>query len=458
MWRKVSKNKYICQENEEKVSKNTDFLTFFTPFDGFSTVISYFCSMITLGEMQISGMLTMVMLALILLLRVPRRAYNHQGFATARWLMVCGTLLIALQFLLQHEMGLRQMGITQAVLVNLLFFMPASLFIGMAVLYVQRQGRVSRREWAVGLSCFAVAAVLLLSALLSDGVPLTEESPLLRCAEYASAGLYLLMQGYVFMLQLREYRRLQHAVDEYFDRERHDLLLWMGLSTSLMALMALMVPIVIFMQGIPLVVFSVVFFLNIAYCVISLYSYGISEDASRVVEAEATEEDSDLEAAEPADPTEAPDNAFAPLPPVGSEKSPAAQDPEAPALTQSQLQRVEHALELWTNDGGFRQHNLTLSIVARQIDVPVRHLQLWLRQSKYQKLAVMMNTLRIDEAKRMLQEHPDWDTESVADHCGFSSRQYFHQLFQLYTDTTPAKYQKQHTAKNEPDRGATAQQ
>ena len=51
-------------------------------------------------------------------------------------------------------------------------------------------------------------------------------------------------------------------------------------------------------------------------------------------------------------------------------------------------------------------------------------------------------TLRIKEAQRVLTEHPEWSVESVADYCGFNDRKYFHQVFQQYTGTTPAKYQQ----------------
>ena len=246
--------------------------------------------MLTVGEMQMSGMLTMVMLALILVLRVPARAMRHPGFPAARWLTVGGTLLIALQFLVQHQMGLRQMGVTQAVLVNLLLFMPAALLIGMAVLYVQRQGRVRFWEWAVELGICLVSTTVLLVAVFFDGVALPYNSPLLREAEYIGAALYAVMQSVLFFLQFREYRRLQKAVDEYFDRARNDLLNWMGLSVTLLALLGLLVPFIIFFEGLPLVLFSVVFFIAIFYCVISLYSYGISEDAGRVEEAEGQDD------------------------------------------------------------------------------------------------------------------------------------------------------------------------
>ena len=91
--------------------------------------------MITVGEMQISGMLTMLVLSVMLVMGVPSR--SRQGsFAKARWMMAAGTGLIALQFLLQHSFGFREMGVTQAVLCNLLFFTPASLLCGMTVLFV----------------------------------------------------------------------------------------------------------------------------------------------------------------------------------------------------------------------------------------------------------------------------------------------------------------------------------
>lgn len=393
--------------------------------------------MITIGEIQISGMLTMAMLALVLVLRVPIRSAHHPGFAHARWLMVAGTSLVAFQFLLQHQMGLRQMGVTQAVFVNLLLFMPASLLINMAVLYVQRSGKVGSKEWIVGGTFCGLAAITLLVTVFFDGVSLPFDSMLLRRAEYVGAGLYMLMQCYFFMLLYREYQRLQQAVDEYYDRERKDLLRWMGLSVRLTALLTLFIPFAIFFEGLPLVLFSVVLFFSIFYCVISLYSYGISEDSGRVEEAMGSEELGvrSEECVVSGEELGATSEEIG----VRNEKM---DDGEEEQLSDEQRQRVEQALEKWTADGGFRQHNLTLGIVARELHVPLRHLQLWLRHSEYKKLATLMNRLRIDYAQRLIQEHPEWSTESVADFCGFSSRQYFHQVFVQITGTTPAKFQK----------------
>ena len=381
--------------------------------------------MITIGEMQISGMLTMLMLSVMMMLCVPRRSRRNGSFAKARWIMAAGTGLISLQFLLQYIIGFRQMGVTQAVLLNLLLFTPAALLCSMAILYVQQQGHIARKNWIIGGGIYGISALILISTALLDGIPLQKESRVLRMAEYVGGVLYVVMQSYIFVLQLKSYRMLSLAVEEYYDSERRDLFNWMGLSMKAMTLLAFLVPIIIFMDGRPLVLFSLAYFLCISYSAISFYSYGISENMMYVEEAEnenANENDNLNEN----------DNYDV----DGGNRN------DNKTKTVLQRQRVEEALEQWTASESYREHNLTIAVVARQMGLPQKQLQEWLRQSEYKKLAGLVTTLRIEEAKRILKEHPDWSVESVADHCGFNDRKYFHQVFLQYTGTTPAKFQQ----------------
>jgi AraC-like DNA-binding protein len=119
--------------------------------------------------------------------------------------------------------------------------------------------------------------------------------------------------------------------------------------------------------------------------------------------------------------------------------------PHDPAEANSSLFTIHSSLDRWISSGAYREHNLSLGIVARQMGVPQKQLQMWLRQSEYKKLAGLVASLRIKEAQRILVEHRDWSVESVADYCGFNDRKYFHQVFQQLTGTTPAKYQQAHS-------------
>ena len=384
--------------------------------------------------MQISGMLTMTVLSVMLVICAPGRSTRRISFAKARWMMAGGTGLIALQFLLQHAFGFRQMGVTQAVCCNLLFFTPSSLLCSMSILYMQRQGKVSWKEWLIGSSIYALSAGILIGTAVLDGVPFREESMALRIAEYVSSVLYVVMQTYIFSMQYKAYTRLETAVDEYYDRSRRDLFGWMGLSMKTMALMVFLVPLVIFMQGAPLVLFSISFFFLISYSTISLYTYGVSKDVERVEESIREEGIVNSEEFATADGREE----------RNSEKFATADESNEDSAAEANfsLFTIHSTLDRWIESGHYREHNLTLSIVARQMGVPQKQLQEWLRQSEYKKLAGLVSSLRIKEAQRVLIEHRDWSVESVADYCGFNDRKYFHQVFQQYTGTTPAKFQQ----------------
>ena len=376
--------------------------------------------MITIGEMQISGMLTMLMLSVMLMLCVPHRSKRRSSFARARWLMAVGTGLISLQFLLQYIFGFRQMGVTQAVFCNLLLFTPASLLCGMSILYVQRQGIIRRKEWMVACGICAASMLILLGTISLDGIPFRQGSPAMRIAEYVVALLYVVMQTYIFIMQYKAYIQVKMAVREYFDRERHDLFGWMGLNMRVMAMLAFFVPLVIFTEGKALVLFSIAYFFCIAYSTISLYTYGVSENIIRVEEAEE-------------DPL--------PAPPLGECSQAENDNKVSPKGGDSEGAFISASLESWISDGYYRQHNLTLSVVAKQMKLTRRQLQEWLRQSEYKNLAGLVTQLRIEEAKRVLKEKPEWSVETIADYCGFSSREYFHRSFREYTGMTPAKFQ-----------------
>ena len=49
---------------------------------------------------------------------------------------------------------------------------------------------------------------------------------------------------------------------------------------------------------------------------------------------------------------------------------------------------------------------------------------------------------RIEAAKRMMQQHRDWSNETVAQQCGFSTRNYFQEVFKKQEGMTPSRYQQ----------------
>ena len=162
--------------------------------------------MIPIEHMQFGGIVLTGALTALLAFMLPLWQSDNKVYSRSRWLMTAGTAMLPIQFLLQYTLHFRQMGVTQAVLVNLLFFIPSAIFISLAILYLLRQGRMRRHEWMVGIVTYLLVLAILAWAVLTDGQPLLSDTPELRRAEMASAVLYLIMQIYYGTLDILELR------------------------------------------------------------------------------------------------------------------------------------------------------------------------------------------------------------------------------------------------------------
>lgn len=360
-------------------------------------------------EMQFVALVLMTLLTMKLLV-LPRRAASSTSLSRARWLMAGGTALLGVQFLLQYRLGLRDMGVTQAVMLNLFLFIPASWLMQMAVIYLQRQGRIWLGDKLVGIIAWVIVIVLLGVAAAIDGQPFLSDTPQLRIAEVVASFCYLVMQGYYTWRQLSNLRAMRSALANYYDLDTDGLLRWMQFSIFILVILAMMVPLLIFAPDYVLALFGVMCFVGIFYLVDSFCLYVVSSAPQKVMEAEQNEDESELEDQE---------NNY--------------------MVSNEALQRVEKAVEQWTASGGHLKNGLKLPNAAEEMHIPRYLLSVWLKQSGHH-YSEWLTQLRIDEAKRVLREHPEWSNEAVAQHCGFSDRSYFQKKFKEATGLTPTQF------------------
>lgn len=98
--------------------------------------------MITLQMMQFTAVVLMLLLTIKLLFLRERRIKSRQA-RQARRLMTTGTVLLSLHFAIQLNTGLRLMGITQSVMLNLAMLIPASYLFARAILLLTSSSSVA---------------------------------------------------------------------------------------------------------------------------------------------------------------------------------------------------------------------------------------------------------------------------------------------------------------------------
>ena len=359
-------------------------------------------------ELQFSIVVLMVLMCSALILLMPERTRRDAVINRSRWLMVGALALIGAQFLVQYVTELRLMGVTQGVLANLAFFVPASGLMSLTVLNLQRQGHLTAFErWGwLGVTLLVIAGLAI--AVTTDGNPVSRLSDRVLWTEMALSVFYAAMQTYYSLLQFRELQRMQAAIENYYDSERKGLTRWMKHAIAVTGLMAIFVPVFIFGPNILLIIYGLAFFWGIFMMWFCFVRYFTSNDMKRVREAE--------------------DNA-AETTKAGYASSFSAED-EA---------RISRAIERWLASGGHLKAGITSPIAADAMNVPRYQLTAWVKASGHNSFTRWITTLRIDEAKRVLHEHRDWTNEAVADHCGFS-RAYFQKIFKQETGMAPSEF------------------
>lgn len=370
--------------------------------------------------MQFTAIVLMTGLTLKLLL-LPRRVEENSVTGRSRWLMFGGTALLGVQFVLQMALGLRAQGVTQAVMLNLTVFTLVSWLLSLAILRLLTQGRLSRVDAWLGGAVWAVEMVLIAAAAMTDGETLLSGSHRLRTAEQVGSIIYFAMQCYYTVRAVTLLRHMRRSLSDYYDYDISQRLEWMQVSIWMLSLLSLFVPAFIFAPGRWLMVFAVVFFYGIWYLVDSFCDYVKSSMPRKVAESEELRMKSEEFAAADSD---------------GNGNG------AGTGLADEQQERVAASIAQWTAYGGHRKSGLNKSMVAGQMGVSVNQLSQWLRH-RDQSFWDWLSDLRIEEAKRIIREHPDWTNEAIADHCGFNDRSAFQKKFKEKTGMTPTGWAEQ---------------
>ena len=359
-------------------------------------------------EMQFAATVLMSILTLTLVFLLPKQATKNVVISYSRWLMAGGTALLTVQFFLQYFFHFRQMGVTQGVLVNLLFFIPSSWLFSLSILWLQRQGRISWDLFLPGLLSWILTSSLLVIAAIINIQPSWNNTIQIRYAELASAVVYFAMNAYYTTTNILGNRRLRRALSNFYDYETGDMLYWMERSVQMLSLIVYGVPIFIFFHGFFLIAYALLILYLIYYLVFCFVCYVVSNDSKKVNEAETNAVKVKMD--------------------------------EKNDMSVDDIQRMTAIVERWVTSGGYLKSGITMQTVVAEMHIPRYQLAAWLKTTEWELFNPWLTHLRIEEAKRVMKEHPDWSNDAIATQCGFSSRTYFQKVFRMQTGMTPSEF------------------
>lgn len=116
---------------------------------------------------------------------------------------------------------------------------------------------------------------------------------------------------------------------------------------------------------------------------------------------------------------------------------------EVPAAGGVALSGLEQRLQVWAADKHYLAQQFTIDDLASRLGTNTSYLSCLINEKYGMNFSAWVSSLRIAEAKRLMQQSPDMKLESIAYKVGFSSASYFSKVFSMQEGLSPAAWRKE---------------
>ncbi len=338
-----------------------------------------------ISSVRYVGVVPMIIIALMLALknrgRVQSNVYNR-----SRWLLVMATLLLAAHFLIQYVWHLREQSVTLCWVVNLAFFVVITPLYNMAELNLLRAGHNMKcRYWSntifVAICCLGLVIGYFTDTLIND------QQPWLTATCVVALLFFLKIIELSWVLG----KEMKVADSRLTDQElshRHQALRYTARVMRWIILLSLLSPWIGMSASLVLnSIYGMAIFVLLIWFQIKFLQYG--ENMAECIEVN----DEILEATM-----------------IETE------------TTDDRNDELEQRIEQWVSLRRYTDPSLTILEVLKEMGVSASALNFYLEgHTTVRGYRKWLPHLRIEEAKRIMIEHPEYSLEHVAEACGYAN-------------------------------------
>ncbi len=328
----------------------------------------------------------------------------------SRWLITVATLILGIHFAIQFVCQLREQSVSLCWAVNMMAYIIATPLYNMAELNLLRAGHNMKDRYKWNGIFMALSYIILTIGYFTDTL-INDQQPWLT-ATFVVALLYFLKVIELSWVLFQEMKMTDTRLTDEELAERHNVLRytarvmkwiilvsifspWVGMSSSLM--LNALYGIVIFPLLLVFIVLFLVYGYNMAECI---------EVDDEIAEAVKTE-------------------------------------------TDTQNEQIRQRIEQWVSERHFTDPKVTIGSALSDMGISSTALNYYLEQyttvgcsgsarfTQVKNYRQWLPYLRIEEAKRIILEHPEYSFETVANACGYSGQATFSRAFKTLMGISP---------------------
>ena len=352
--------------------------------------------------LQFACFIFMLINAFFLALSHLHVRWENKRYERSRWMIVVAMIGLAIQYLMQMVFGFRAADDSLGAVVNILVYTPCFSLIAMAIYNIETT-RANRKK--LNLVCGGIYAAILLVFLV--GISLYH-SLYVREGLYLMLALFCVSIIYSVTMIVREMIRRKNMLETM---AATDILPYVRYSRASVFILCLSFPItsvailsttLLFIVG-PLALLAILFF-NLTFIALGS-SYIPTEELLDKEENQQTEEEKPLQ-----------------------------------QLSEERRNFIQKSIDQWCMDLGYKDCNANMLTLSRMLSIPKNELSQFFDQCLQTNFRIWLSEIRLNAAKKMMLEYPDYSNDIISAECGFSCRTHLYRIFKTKEGCSPTEW------------------
>ena len=367
--------------------------------------------------LQFACFIFMLINAFIVALSHLHVRWENKRYERSRWMIVAALIGLAIQYVLQMTFGFRAMHDNLGAVINILLYTPCFSLISIGIYNIETT-RANLRKMI--LMCSGIYAAIIV--VFCVGISL-HHSLYIREGLYLMLTLFCVSVFYCIYMIIQEMIRRKNMLETMAATDLLPYVRYSRASVVILWLAVLAMPVAIFSTTLlyivgPAVLLALLFF-NLTF--IALGNSYIP-----------TEELLDKE--------------------EESQRSGGAKEKPLQQLSEERRNFIQNSLDQWCMDLGYKDCNVNMLTLSYTLCISKNELSLFFDQCLHSNFRIWLSEIRLNAAKKMMLEYPDYSNDIISAECGFSCRTHLYRIFKTKEGCSPTAwrdFQSTYTAQND---------
>lgn len=337
--------------------------------------------------------------------------WENKRYERSRWMIVVALIGLAIQYAVQMLFGFRAADDSLGAIVNILIYTPCFSLISMGIYNIETTSSKLRK---MILMCSGIYAAIIV--VFCVGISL-HHSLYIREGLYLMLTLFCVSVFYCIYMIIQEMIRRKNMLETMAATDLLPYVRYSRASVIILWLAVLAMPVAIFSTTLlyivgPAELLALLFF-NLTF---------IALGSSYIPTEELLDKEENIQRC------------------GGGERR-----KTFTAIAEDRRNFIQNSLDQWCMDLGYKDCNVNMLTLSRTLCISKNELSLFFDQCLHSNFRIWLSEIRLNAAKKMMLEYPDYSNDIISAECGFSCRTHLYRIFKTKEDCSPTEWRDFHS-------------